>query len=105
MLVTTINDAPTKSDISGNSGSKTALAIAYATIKVRPTPTPKAETLRTVIRIWCQLTSAFCRAAPSAERRGIGVGQQRAVRRHRCTEFVFQHIVWLRSLDILHLPA
>src|SRR5581483_5794491 len=28
------------------------------------------------------LTSAFCRAEPSAKRRGIGVGQQRVVRLH-----------------------
>src|SRR5262249_37547244 len=30
----------------------------------------------------CALTFAFCRAALSAKRRGRGVGQQRAVRRH-----------------------
>ena len=32
--------------------------------------------------VWSGLTFAFCRTVPSAERRGIGVGQQRGVRRH-----------------------
>src|SRR5207244_613148 len=31
------------------------------------------------------LTFAFCRTALSAQRRGVGVGQQRAVRLHPCS--------------------